>query len=40
MTRKERRIENLCCLLAGLLFAIAYIAVVLGDGNKGLLDLF
>jgi hypothetical protein len=40
MTRKERRIENLFCILAGLLSALVYLAIFLGYGRSGILDLF
>ena len=33
-------IENLLCFLFGVVFAIAMMAILMGDGNKGLLDLF
>lgn len=36
---KEQIQESLLCLAGGLLLAIAFIALMLGDGNKGLLDL-
>ena len=32
--------ENMLCLLAALVFSIAFMAILCGDGNKGFLDLF
>jgi len=32
-------IENLIILIAALLFAVSFLAVMCGYGNKGLLDL-
>ena len=31
--------ENLLILIAGLVFAIALLATICGDGNKGIVDL-
>ena len=40
MTTVEKISDWILCLVAGVLFAIAFIAIHCGDGNKGLLDLF
>lgn len=40
MFKKDEIQENFLCLVAGVIFAIAFIAMMCGDGNKGLLDLF
>lgn len=32
--------ENFLCLVAGILWAICFIALMCGDGDKGLLNLF
>lgn len=32
--------ENFLILIMGLIFAISVLAVICGDGDKGLLDLF
>lgn len=34
-----RFMENLLILLAGIVFAIALLATICGDGNKGIVDL-
>lgn len=39
MKLTENMKENLLCLLAGTITAVALIAMIMGDGNKGLLDL-
>lgn len=36
----DKREEILYCVLVGIFFAFALIGVMMGDGNKGLLDLF
>jgi len=40
MFEKDKIQENFLCLVAGMILAIAFIAIMCGDGNKGLLDLF
>ena len=40
MSKKDIIVENLLCLAAGIIVAIAMIAIICGDGDKGLLDLF
>ena len=40
MIRKDEIQESFLCLAAGIIMAIAIIAMICGDGNKGLLDLF
>ena len=40
MKKKVDMEENLLCLAAGIFLAICFIAMMCGDGNKGLLDLF
>lgn len=40
MIKREKMEENFLCLLAGMILAIAFIAMMCGDGDKGLLDLF
>lgn len=37
---KDNIQEDLWCLFIGTIMAIAFIALMLGDGDKGLLDLF
>ncbi len=32
--------EDFLCLVLGLMLAIAFLAIVVGDGSKGLVDLF
>ena len=36
----DRMQENILCVIAGIVFAIAFIATICGDGNRGLIDLF
>lgn len=38
--RRNNFTEDMLCMLAGLLLAFMFIALMLGDGDKGLLDLF
>ncbi len=38
--KKDAVEESFLCLVAGIMLAIAFIAIMCGDGNKGLLDLF
>lgn len=38
--RKSEMLDGLMYFIAGLMFVIFFLAVMLGDGNKGLLDLF
>ena len=38
--KKDAVEESFLCLAAGIMLAIAFIAIMCGDGNKGLLDLF
>ncbi len=38
--KKDAAEESLLCLVAGIIMAVAIIAMICGDGNKGLLDLF
>jgi len=40
MNRKDEIQESFLCLVAGIIMAIAIVAMICGDGNKGLLDLF
>lgn len=40
MTNRDNVEENFLCLVAGIILAVAFIAIMCGDGNKGLLDLF
>ena len=40
MTTNEKITENILCLIAGILFAVAFIAIMLDGGDRGLLDLF
>lgn len=40
MTNRDKVEENFLCLVAGIILAVAFIAIMCGDGNKGLLDLF
>lgn len=37
---KNKILDSLMYLVIGLMFATLFIATILGDGNKGLLDLF
>jgi hypothetical protein len=39
MTTSSNNPDNLLYIIAGLLFTLAMLATMLGDGNKGLLDL-
>jgi len=36
----NKMLEGMMYLIAGILFVTFFLAVMLGDGNKGLLDLF
>lgn len=38
MIKKENVDESFICLLGGVLLAIIFIALVLGDGNIGLIE--
>ena len=40
MNRKIDLEESFLCLAAGIIMAIAIIAIMCGDGSKGILDLF
>jgi hypothetical protein len=40
MKLRENMKENLLCLIAGTITAVALIALIMGDGNKGLLEIF
>lgn len=39
MTIKDNVQENFLCLIAGILVAIAFIAIMCGDGNRGIFDV-
>ena len=39
MIKKEDTQDTLLCLVAGLVIAIAFIAIMCGDGRLGLLNL-
>lgn len=39
MTRKDTLEESLLYLVAGIFLATCFIAMICGDGNKGILDL-
>ncbi len=36
----NKMLDEMMYLIAGILFVTFFLAVMLGDGNKGLLDLF
>jgi hypothetical protein len=36
----NKMLDGMMYLIAGILFVTFFLAVMLGDGNKGLLDLF
>lgn len=40
MIMKKSTQETLLCIFVGIIFSIAFIATLCGDGNKGLQDLF
>ena len=40
MELSERAKENLLCLIAGTIIAVSFIAILVGEGNKGFLELF
>ena len=40
MTWREAAEDYLICFVAAVLFAIAFVAIMCGDGDKGLVDLF
>lgn len=40
MKLSENAKENILCLIAGTITAVSIIAMIMGDGNKGLLELF
>ncbi len=40
MFKKDTLEENFLCLVAGIMLAVIFIALMCGDGNKGLIDLF
>ena len=40
MDKKNEIEENFLCIAIGMLMAICFIALMCGDGNKGLLELF
>ena len=40
MILREKYEEWLICIVASIIFAIALVAIMCGDGDKGLLDLF
>lgn len=39
-THADERTETLLCAFFAFILVIAFLAIILGDGNKGLLDLF
>ena len=39
MFKKEEMEESLLCIVAGILMALSFIAILCGDGNKGIADL-
>ena len=36
---KDMIVEDFLCLIIGIIMAVAFIAMVVGDGSKGLVDL-
>jgi hypothetical protein len=40
MDRQKRMLENILILIGATLISCSILAVMLGEGNKGLIDLF
>ena len=40
MVKKDTIEESILCIAAGILFAIWFMALMCGEGDKGILDLF
>lgn len=40
MKRKEKILENTLAILMAIIIALSFLLTLLGEGNKGLLDIF